>query len=98
MNIAAIVSDGVVTIPQFALRLTASAERPVLDKTGVKGSYSFMLMYTPVPAQTADGAGGSEMPDVFTAVEQQLGLKLEPKKEPIEVLIVDRANRVPTEG
>lgn len=98
MDFSAISSDGVVTMSQLALRFAVSAGRPVLDKTGVEGRYGYFLMYTPVPAQSADGRAGSGAPDFFTAVEQELGLKLEPKKESIEVLIVDHAERIPTEN
>ena len=98
MDFTAIASNGIATMSQLALQLTASAERPVLDKTGVEGRYGFFLMYTPVAAQSTAGASGAGAPDFFTAVEQQLGLKLEPKKEAIDILIVDHADRIPTEN
>jgi len=46
----------------------------------------------------ADSAAESGPLDIFRALEQQLGLKLEPAKEPLEILIVDHAERVPTEN
>jgi uncharacterized protein (TIGR03435 family) len=89
---------GAGTMPQIAQRLTGAAGRPVLDKTGLEGSYGFLLIYTPLSAQAAGSAAGSGPPDFFTAVEQQMGLKLEPKNELIEVLVVDHADRTPTEN
>jgi uncharacterized protein (TIGR03435 family) len=95
---AMVASNGVVTMPQLAIRLTLSAGRPVLDKTGLDGRYGFFLLYEMLTAQSNDTAAGSGPPDFFAAVEQQLGLRLEPKKESIEILVVDRADRVPTEN
>lgn len=89
---------GAGTMPQIAQRLTGAAGRPVLDKTGLEGRYGFLLIYTPLSAQKADNEASSGPPDFFTAVELQLGLKLEPKNEPIEVLVVDHAELLPTEN
>jgi uncharacterized protein (TIGR03435 family) len=89
---------GAGTLPEIAMRLAGSAGRPILDKTGLEGRYGFLLIYTPVSTQTADEAAASGPPDFFMAVEQQLGLKLEPNKEPLEVLVVDHSQRVPTEN
>ena len=95
---AMVASNGVVTMPELAIRLALSAGRPVLDKTGLEGRYGFFLFYTMLSAQSDDATAGSGPPDFFAAVEQQLGLRLEPKKESIEVLIVDHAERAPTEN
>jgi uncharacterized protein (TIGR03435 family) len=64
---------------------------PVLDKTNLKGSYSFSLRFLDprIPHPTDDGS----VPDLFTAVQEQLGLKLEAAKQPVEVLVVDRMER-----
>ena len=78
------------------MRLTNDAGRVVLDKTGLKGRYSFMLNYTRGAPQ-ANGAVDAA-PDFFTAVEEQLGLKRVPKNEPVEIIVVDRANRTPVEN
>jgi len=95
---AMVASNGVVTMPQLALQLTLSAGRPVLDKTGLEGRYGFFLLYTMLSAQSDDAGAGPGPPDFFAAVEQQLGLRLEPKRESIEILVVDHADRLPTEN
>lgn len=83
---------GAGTMAEIAQRLAGAAGRPILDRTGLAGKYGFLLIYArPSDQPTPDGP-----PDFFTAVEQQLGLKLEPKKAPIEVLVVDNADRTPT--
>ena len=85
-------------MPELATHLTAAASRPVLDKTGLEGRYGFFLFWTILSADAADAQAGSGPPDFFAAVEQQLGLKLQPNREPVEILIVDHAERVPTEN
>jgi bla regulator protein blaR1 len=81
------------TMSEIADKITPLAGRPVLDKTGLQGRYAFMLIYSQLSAGAADS---SSAPDFFTAVEKQMGLTLEAKKEPIDILIVDHAERVPT--
>ena len=68
----------------------------MIDKTGLSGLFDFHLQYAPddampygATAPAADPAG----PSIFTAVQEQLGLKLEPTKAPVRVLIVDRAEK-----
>jgi uncharacterized protein (TIGR03435 family) len=89
---AVIVGSG--TMPQLAKMLTGSAGRPVLDNTGLDGRYNYLLTFTPLSAKS-DILSDSAPPDLFAAVEQQLGLKLEPKKDSIEILVIDHAERVP---
>lgn len=86
------------TMPELATRMTESAGRPVVDRTGLDGRYSVVLIFRRPEATAAEAAAPDAPPDFFTAVQQQLGLKLEPKKEPIEVLVVDHAERMPTEN
>jgi uncharacterized protein (TIGR03435 family) len=88
----------------FAERLSQFVDRPVLDMTGLKGAFDFTLEWAPesgtgIPA----GAGGeaataSAGPSIFTAIQQQLGLRLEARKASVEVMVVDRADRVPVEN
>jgi len=63
--------------------------RPVVDKTGLAGKYSYTLAYTPDDAPPADANG----PSIFTALQEQLGLKLESTKGPVEFLVIDRAEK-----
>jgi uncharacterized protein (TIGR03435 family) len=69
--------------------------RPVIDRTGLKGSYDFKLKWTP------EGRGGElpadAPPGLFTAIQEQLGLKLEAAKGPVKVLVIDHVER-PTEN
>lgn len=72
----------------FASALSGKLGRSVVDRTGLKGFYDFLLTWTPDEAQ-ADAPG----PSLFTAIQEQLGLKLESTKGPVEVLVIDRAER-----
>jgi uncharacterized protein (TIGR03435 family) len=81
--------------------------RNVLDRTGLKGNYDFTLKWT--PDQSSAGMmqgppGGGPPPDnapppdasgpsVFTAVQEQLGLKLESTKGPVDILIIDHVEQ-----
>jgi|SRR5215469_3676057 len=81
--------------------LSITLQRPVLDKTGLNGRYFVELEWTPdEPPQPQTGAGNQVQttrdpagPDIFTAIQEQLGLKLEAIKAPVEVLVVDRIER-----
>jgi uncharacterized protein (TIGR03435 family) len=65
---------------------------PVLDKTGLSGKYDIDLHF-----RRQDDLN-SNLPDIFTAVQEQLGLKLVPAKVPVTYLIIDHADRTPTEN
>jgi uncharacterized protein (TIGR03435 family) len=68
--------------------------RPVLDKTGLTGSFDFTISYTSDLAQQPPGAGdGTEGPSLFTALQEQLGLRLDAQKGPVEILVIDSAER-----
>ena len=74
----------------------SNVDRPVIDKTGLTGVYNFELDYSPQlhsagPEGTASYPTGR--PDVFTAIQKQLGLKLEPGRGPVSQLIVDHVER-----
>jgi uncharacterized protein (TIGR03435 family) len=76
----------------LAAMLQTPAGLPVIDKTGIKGSYDIKLEYA--PQLDAD----SSLPSVFTALQETLGLKLESQKVPVEMLVIDHVDRVPTEN
>jgi uncharacterized protein (TIGR03435 family) len=80
--------------------LTNELRRPVYDETALTGRYDFTLEWTPNPVQTAARDANTEpsgVPDIVTAVEEQLGLKLESTKRLIEVLVIDHVEK-PTEN
>jgi uncharacterized protein (TIGR03435 family) len=75
-------------------------ERPVVDQTGLAGRYDFTLRWTPDAAQLAalgpnapppPPPSADAPPDLFAAFQQQLGLKLEATKAPVDVLVIDKA-------
>jgi uncharacterized protein (TIGR03435 family) len=73
--------------------LTSVLGSPVADKTGIKGEYSLNLKYA--PGDSTD----SSLPSIFTALEEEFGLKLvRDKKVPVETLAIDRVERIPTEN
>jgi uncharacterized protein (TIGR03435 family) len=75
-----------ISIEVLSMILSGWAERTVVDKTGLTGSYDMNLRWTP------DDAAGPSLdsgPTFFTAVQEQLGLKLEPSKEPMDTIVVD---------
>ena len=82
------------------LSVMPSTGRPVLDRTGLTGKYTFTANLFDVPAglTAADGKAAirrSETP-AFTALREQLGLKLEPDRAAIEILVIDNADKTPT--
>jgi uncharacterized protein (TIGR03435 family) len=101
---------------------------PVVDKTGLAGTFDYTLDFSresvqgggllaglppppPPPPPPGGGFAGpgpgagpaptgdqSEAPSLFTAVQEQLGLKLDKKRGPLDVLVIDQANKTPTEN
>ena len=79
----------------FALLLSRVLRQPVLDLTGLTGFYDINFEWAPDDPTGASAAESSPLPDIYRAVEEQLGLHLESKKTPIEIIVIDRADRVP---
>ena len=78
------------TLALLAEELSKEVGRPVIDKTGIAGRYNLVLRWTPdgmMPAASAPDAP----PSIFTALEEQLGLKLKSAKGSVQVLVVDHA-------
>lgn len=86
-----------ITMPQIADFLSQLVDRPVKDMTGVAGRFDFKLRWTPEGADPAT-ADPSVPSSIFTALQEIAGLKLEPQRLPIEILVVDRIDRQPTEN
>ncbi len=89
-------------IPYVASILENEVHRKVIDKTGLTGAYDFTLTWTP-EAGTPAGLGGppgtaapgpdDAGPSIFTAVQEQLGLRLEASKGPVDVIVVDHIEK-----
>ncbi len=77
--------------------LSNEAGRTVVDKTGLTGKYNITLSWRPAMAQAGADDAGDSTPDLFTAIQEQLGLKLEPTNGPVDVLVIDHLTR-PTEN
>jgi uncharacterized protein (TIGR03435 family) len=80
----------------LASKLSIQLDRPVVNNTGLEGNYDFKLQWTPDPGPPAlDGrvAEDSPGPSLFTALQEQLGLRVESAKGPVEVLVIDHAER-----
>jgi uncharacterized protein (TIGR03435 family) len=82
------IRGGGLTMEKIATTLANyGAERPVIDRTGIEGIFDFDLTWVGQPT------GGTDEVSFFTAVQEQLGLKLTPMTTPVEVLVIDRADR-----
>jgi uncharacterized protein (TIGR03435 family) len=79
------------SMADLALMLLGQVDRPVVDQTGLAGRYDFKLLWTRDEAATAGGTDAP--PGLFTAIQEQLGLKLEPVKAMADVLVIDKVER-----
>ena len=81
----------------LVLLLSRFLRQTVIDKTGLEGFYQVKLEWTPEPAAgvAAESPNPPEGLSIFAAVQEQLGLRLEARKGPLEVLVVDSADQAP---
>jgi uncharacterized protein (TIGR03435 family) len=89
------ISSGGIPLQTFAGLLDYVAGRVVVDQTGLTGRYEFTLRFTPpgtLPAGSPDGS-----PDFFTAIQEQLGLRLEATRAPVDTFVIEHIER-PTEN
>ncbi len=91
-------------VQQLAGTLSSQLHRIVLDKTDVPGAFDMRFLYTPEGWKARPGEGRPDPnakeprpdpdgPSVFTAIQEQLGLRLEGGKGPVEILVIDRAEK-----
>ena len=85
---------GAVSMARFAEFLSGRSDMPMLDMTGLKGFYDLTLDWFP-EAKPGEIPAGPALPE---ALEEQLGLKLENRKAPVEVVVVDHAEKTPSEN
>jgi uncharacterized protein (TIGR03435 family) len=84
-----------ITIAMLAPFLSQSVDRTVVDRTGLSGVFDFTLEFAPElgpdsqPGSTASASDPPVAPSLFTALQEQLGLKLEPQTGPVDVVVID---------
>jgi len=83
---------GPADIDALAYLLSNLVKQPVVNKTSIAGNYDLRLQF----AREDDTK--STLPSLFTAIQEQLGLRLESQKVPVEYLVIDSCNRVPVEN
>lgn len=81
-----------ISIDSLAMNLSNTVGRTVVNQTGLAGTYDFTLEWAPEGADASD-----PRPSIFTALEEQMGLKLKPSKGPVDAIVVDAIKR-PTEN
>jgi len=84
------------TMTSFADTLESDVDRPVIDMTGLKGTYDIRLEFS--ETRSALGSPDPQAAELFTALREQLGLQLESRRGPVVVLVVESALRQPTEN
>jgi len=90
------VTAGTQPIPLLASILSGIVQRMVVDRTNLKGNYDLTIVFAPdqSPQGSADPpVTDSNAPSIFTAIEEQLGLKLEPTRGPVDVLVIDHVEQ-----
>lgn len=93
------------TMRELAAQLERLLGAPVMDETQLPAKFDFTLTFSPeglngpggqpIPTLPRDAAAGIEA-DIFSALQSEIGLKLEPKKGPVEIVVIDRAEKDPT--
>ena len=104
---SASVEDQGVMLDYFSRQLLGVLDRPVIDKTGITGRFDIHVQFSregtkmagmalrePVEGSASESAPDpSGPPSIFTAIEEQLGLKLQPAKGPVDVIVIDHVER-----
>jgi uncharacterized protein (TIGR03435 family) len=86
------------SMPDFAMRLAAETSRPVIDATGLPGTYDLTLSWAAQSLRANAGDLETAEPTLEAALQQQLGLRLESKKALVDVVVIDHCERAPTEN
>ncbi|MGD0100677.1 MAG: TIGR03435 family protein [Acidobacteriota bacterium] len=97
------------TMEKFAETLSGQMGKPVTNSTGLEGKYDVSLQWAPDPIgnvssplsgmeNNVPAASEPSGPNIFTALQEQLGLKLQPKKVTIEIFVIDHIEKTPTEN
>jgi len=94
-----------VALDALVRAISGQLGRPVIDRTGLTGRYDIKMQWTPEPGQNATPLGGAlppgvepppadpNGPSIFTALQEQLGLRLESEKAPVDLVVIDRVEK-----
>ena len=85
-------------ISRFTFMLTRRMDRPVLDKTGLAGVYDYTVDLSGLGFNGQPPQDPTAGPSIFTAVLENLNLRLEAQRAPIEVLVIDQVEKIPVEN
>ena len=81
-------------VSTLAQMLISAVGAPVIDRTGLAEQYNFVLEFAPLSGTPRDD---ETLPTIFAVLQEKLGLKLEATRGPVEVVVIDRAEK-PTEN
>ena len=89
-----------ISMPEFAANLSTftQVDRPVLDRTGIDGVFDFSMQFGATADEMKRAFIAGDGPSIFTVIQEQLGLRLEAQKGPIEMLIIDHAEKTPLDN
>jgi uncharacterized protein (TIGR03435 family) len=82
-----------ISFEQFATLLSRTIRRPVVDRTNLIGPYDFDLIFQPESPAPSPVPLPADAPSIFTAVQEQLGLKLDPQRVPTDIIVIDSVER-----
>jgi uncharacterized protein (TIGR03435 family) len=85
-------------LSRLTFLLTRRMDRPVLDLTGMSGSFDYTVDISGLGRGMGSSGYDGEGRSVFQAIQDDMGLKLEPRKWPVDVLVIDSVSKVPTEN
>jgi uncharacterized protein (TIGR03435 family) len=93
-----IMETSATTMADLARNLSGIAGRSIVDKTGLTGNFDLKLTWTPEtpagpPGAASGGPAAEDTVSLFTAIQEQLGLKLDAQRGPVDVLVIDSAER-----
>lgn len=97
-NVAGRIVRKHISMPQLALLIARFERQPVIDTTGLDGFYEVNLEWAPSDLSAAEPADTPAGPSIYSAVQSQLGLKLEARRGPVDVLVIDSVQKVPAEN
>ena len=97
-NVAGRIVRKRISMPQLALLIARFERQPVIDTTGLDGFYEVKLEWVPSDLSAAEPTDTPAGPSIYSAVQSQLGLKLEARRGPLDVLAIDSVQKAPVEN